>query len=199
MEQLETVIVVPWKEHKKNSNSIMEEEAERMFGIPGVGFNNYAHQDCKQRIIVVFKVEDLDKIQRRLLSKPLLFKAVVLKDEEKRASVLHATHPNKTEYALLVNTRAPPIVEEIKRIISDIRVTMAKGKTSFCCPIDFNTAFNTWFKSFHQRQDGFHSASTFFSTFCASVYLTNVAEATSGGDEAHVTTCGKCRCMHHVS
>jgi len=199
MEKMETVLAVPWKEHKKDSNALMLEEAERMFGVAGIGFNNYAYQDCKQRIIVIHQVEDLDKIQKRLLSKPLLLKAVCVKEKETRASVIPSHNTNKTEYALLVNTKASAIADEIKRIISEVRTTMSKGKTHFCCPIDINSAFNNWFKSFHQRQDGFHDAGSFFATFCAAIYLTNVMEATEGGnDETRVTTCGKCRCMHHV-
>jgi len=198
MEKMEEVLAVTWKEHKKNP-SIMEEEADRMFGSVGIGLNNFAHQDCKQRIIVIFKPEDIDKIQKRLLSKPLLLKAVVVQEQEKRASVMHAVHADKLEYALLVNTRSRAIEEEIRRIFGDVKEIMGKGKKAFCCPIDINHAFNAWHKSFYKRQSAFHVTSHYSATYCAAIYFTNVVESTEGGtDETQVVTCGKCKCMHHM-
>ena len=55
-------------------------------------------------------------------------------------------HVMSCHVPICVFGRAPAIEEEIRRIFVDVKATMAKGKTHFCCPIDINNAFNNWFK-----------------------------------------------------
>ena len=52
-----------------HSLSTTRTQADEMFGAPNTGMNNYAFQDCKDRVVLLLHPEEITRMEKEFLSK----------------------------------------------------------------------------------------------------------------------------------